>query len=147
MEAYNRSVAGLIGGFSVHICFSDYSLLFPHVDQLENCSQFSLEFANRDGRELGTDKAHRPAYEILGQFRDHRPDVAIGLGVTSVHDNDVEFPELVRDRVLRAVEIVDDPTKVFPSPDCGLRTRSWEIAYKKLQATVEGTQLAKQALE
>ena len=146
IESFNRSVAGLVGRFSVHICFSDYSLLFPHVERLENCSQFSLEFANRDGRQLGADKAHRPAYEILQAFRDRAPDTAIGLGVTSVHDNDVEAVELVRDRVLRAVDIVGDPAKIYPSPDCGLRTRSWEVAYDKLAVTVEGTQLAKQAL-
>lgn len=146
IESFNRSVAGLAGKFSVHICFSDYSLLFPHVEKLENCSQFSLEFANRDGRELGVDTTSRPAYEILRKFTEYTPDTAIGLGVTSVHDNDVEAAELVRDRTLRAVDIVGDPAKIYPSPDCGLRTRSWDVAYRKLAATVEGTQLAKQVL-
>ena len=31
-------------------------------------------------------------------------------------------------------------------PDCGLRTRSWDVAYEKLQAMVEGTRLAEEAL-
>ncbi len=147
IESFNRSVAGLAGKFSVHICFSDYSLLFPHIEELENCSQFSLEFANRDSRDLGVDKHHRPAYEILHGFKQHAPDTAIGLGVTSVHDNSVEEVGVVRDRILRAVDIVGDPSKIYPSPDCGLRTRSWEVAYDKLVATVEGTQLARQAIE
>ena len=147
IDAFNRSVAGLAGRFSVHICFSDYSLLFPHIQDIENCYQFSLEFANRDGRELGVDRAHRPAYEILADFRRHTPDAAIGLGVTSVHDNNVEAVELVRDRVLRAAHILGDPTKVYPSPDCGLRTRGWEVAYDKLRATVEGTRLARAEFE
>jgi 5-methyltetrahydropteroyltriglutamate--homocysteine methyltransferase len=146
IEAFNESVRGLSGKFSVHICFSDYSLLFPHVEKLENCSQFSLEFANRDTEELGVDKAHRPAYEILRGFKKHAPDAAIGLGVSDVHDNEIEAPQLVRDRVLRAVDIVGNPALVYPSPDCGLRTRSWDIAYKKLQAVVEGTNLAKEQL-
>lgn len=146
VEAFNRSVAGLAGSFSVHICFSDYNLLFPYVSDLQNCNQFSLEFANRDGRDLGTDSVHRPAYEILQQFRQHTPDTGIGLGVTSVHDNVIEAPELVRDRVLRAVDIVDDPRLVYPSPDCGLRTRNWQVAFDKLRTTVEGTDLARQQL-
>ncbi|MEK9196133.1 MAG: hypothetical protein AAB914_02075, partial [Patescibacteria group bacterium] len=146
VESFNRSVAGLYGTFSVHICFSDYSLLFPYVEQLENCSQFSLEFANRDPRTLGSDKASRPAYEILQDFHKHTPDIGIGLGVTSVHDNNVEGVNLVRDRVLRAVDIVGDPSLIYPSPDCGLRTRSWDIAFDKLRVTAEGTELAKQAL-
>jgi 5-methyltetrahydropteroyltriglutamate--homocysteine methyltransferase len=147
VEAFNRSVAGLPGKFSVHICFpQDYALLFPHVAELEDCSQFSLEFANRDSRELGTGAESRPAYEILHEFAEHTPGTAIGLGVSSVHDNDIEAVGLVRDRVLRAVEILGDPALVNPSPDCGLRTRRWDVAFEKLRATVEGTRLAREAL-
>lgn len=147
IESFNRSVAGLVGKFSVHICFSDYSLLFPHIEALENCGQFSLEFANRDKRDLGADKVHRPAYEILENFKQYAPDTAVGLGVTSVHDDEIETPRLVRDRILRAVDIFGDPTKIFPSPDCGLRTRSWDTAYDKLAVTVEGARLAEQVIQ
>ncbi|RTK93905.1 hypothetical protein EKI60_04950 [Candidatus Saccharibacteria bacterium] len=146
VESFNEATRDLIGKFSVHICFSDYSRLFPYVSELENCDQFSLEFANRDGRELGTDKAQRPAYKILGQLAEYCPDASVGLGVTSVHDDILETPQLVRDRVLRAVDIIGDPAKVFPSPDCGLRTRSWDVAFDKLRVTSEGTALARQAL-
>jgi 5-methyltetrahydropteroyltriglutamate--homocysteine methyltransferase len=147
VESFNRSVAGLAGKFSVHICFPEnYDLLFPHVAELEDCSQFSLEFANRDKRELGTDATARPAYEILHKFAEYTPDAGIGLGVASVHDNDIEAVNLVRDRVRRAVEIIGDPAKIFPSPDCGLRTRSQAVAFDKLRATVEGTELARQSL-
>ncbi|HXE10162.1 MAG TPA: hypothetical protein VN554_01925, partial [Verrucomicrobiae bacterium] len=102
VEAFNRSTAGLPGKFSVHICFSDYSHLFPYIEEMENCSQFSLEFANRDGSGLGTDAAARPAYEVLTDFHQHAPDAAIGLGVTNIHVDELEVPELVRDRTLRA---------------------------------------------
>ncbi len=149
VESFNRSVAGLAGKFSVHICFpEDYALLFPHVEALGNCSQFSLEFANRDSWELGTDADSRPAYEVLEAFKEHTPDIAIGLGVTNIHVDKVETPELVRDRTLRAVEILGDPSLVYPSPDCGLRTRNdWDVALAKLQATVEGTRLARDVLQ
>jgi hypothetical protein len=33
-----------------------------------------------------------------------------------------------------------------PTPDCGLRTRSWDVAYRKLQHMVEGTRMAKEQL-
>lgn len=146
IDSFNESVRDLPGKFSVHICFSDYSLLFPYIEKLENCSQFSLEFANRDGRDLGTDAAHRPAYDILSAFKEVTPEAAVGLGVVSIHEGTIEPSVLVRDRVLRAVDILGNPTKVYPSPDCGLRTRSWEVAYEKLARTVEGTNLAKQEL-
>ncbi|HEX5796757.1 MAG TPA: hypothetical protein VFX86_00015 [Candidatus Saccharimonadales bacterium] len=146
IRAFNESVRGLAGRFSVHICFSDYSNLFPHIEQLEGCSQFSLEFANRDPHDLGRDKAHRPAYEILAGFKRHAPETAIGLGVSDVHDNEIESPQLIRDRILRAVDIVENPALVYPSPDCGLRTRSWDVAYDKLQAVAIGSGLAREQL-
>ncbi len=46
VESFNESVKGLKAEFSVHICFSDYRLLFPHIQKIENCSQFALEFSN-----------------------------------------------------------------------------------------------------
>jgi 5-methyltetrahydropteroyltriglutamate--homocysteine methyltransferase len=52
----------------------------------------------------------------------------------------------VRDRILYAVEVFGDPARIHVCPDCGLRTRSWEVAYEKLQALVEGARLAEEAL-
>jgi 5-methyltetrahydropteroyltriglutamate--homocysteine methyltransferase len=44
------------------------------------------------------------------------------------------------------VEVFGDPARIHVCPDCGLRTRSWEVAYDKLRNMVEGTNLAEQAL-
>lgn len=146
VASFNEATKGLIGKFSMHLCFSDWNRLFPEIEALENCKQFSMEFANRDSWELGRDVSNRPAYEALTTIHSAAPNTAIGLGVVSIHEDKFESPELIRDRVLRAVDIVGNPDKVFPSPDCGLRTRSWEVAYEKLARTVEGTNLAKQEL-
>jgi methionine synthase II (cobalamin-independent) len=32
------------------------------------------------------------------------------------------------------------------NPDCGLRTRSWDVVYEKLSNMVQGTRLAEQVL-
>jgi methionine synthase II (cobalamin-independent) len=32
------------------------------------------------------------------------------------------------------------------NPDCGLRTRSWDVVYEKLTNMVEGTRLAEEVL-
>jgi 5-methyltetrahydropteroyltriglutamate--homocysteine methyltransferase len=52
----------------------------------------------------------------------------------------------VRDRILYAVEVFADPERIHVTPDCGLRTRTWEVAFAKLRNMVEGTRLAKSAL-
>ena len=63
-----------------------------------------------------------------------------------IHTDFVESPELVRDRILYAVDVFGDPARIHVCPDCGLRTRSWDVAYAKLQALVEGARLAEAAL-
>ena len=146
VEAVNRAFRGLRVRRSVHVCFSDYRALWPAVLELEDCHELQLEFANRDSRRPGTRAADRPGYaEILPLFRTPGSPRA-GLGVIDVHTDFVEPAELVRDRILYAAGVLE-PDRLEVNPDCGLRTRSWEIAYEKLARMVEGTRLAETALE
>ena len=46
------------------------------------------------------------------------------------------------DRILHAVDVFGDPARIQVCPDCGLRTRSWDVGYEKLKRMVEGTRLA-----
>ncbi|HEX8931714.1 MAG TPA: hypothetical protein VF810_01005, partial [Patescibacteria group bacterium] len=101
---------------------------------------------NRDSKELGTKEGDRPGYEILKQFKKYSIPSRIGLGVTDIHSDFIESPELIRDRILYAAKILGDPNLVNPSPDCGLRTRTWEVAYQKLVNQTAGTRLAEKFL-
>jgi 5-methyltetrahydropteroyltriglutamate--homocysteine methyltransferase len=144
---FNAALSGIEAGKkSMHICFSDYGALWPHVLELEDCLELQLEFANRDSRELGTEDDQRPGYrDTLRLFKQHGyPDV--GLGVLDIHSDFVEPAELVRDRILYAVKVLDDPARIQVNPDCGLRTRSWDIVYEKLTNMVAGTRLAEDVL-
>jgi 5-methyltetrahydropteroyltriglutamate--homocysteine methyltransferase len=143
VEGFNRSVEGVDGVFSTHLCFSDYDLFFPAIEAMTGCQQFAVGFANYDGRELGVSAERRPGYKVIGRFRDlpHRP--VLGLGVLDIHTDFIEPPELVRDRVLYAVEVFGDPSRIHVTPDCGLRTRTWSVAYQKLANMTAGVELAK----
>ena len=146
-ESFNESVAGLTGAtFSTHLCFSDYNLFFPGIEAMTACRQYCVGFANDDSRELGVSDEARPGYAVIRKFRDlpYRP--SLGLGVIDIHSDFIESPELVRDRVLHAVAVFGDPMRIQVTPDCGLRTRSWDVAYRKLVNMVEGTRLAKKEL-
>jgi 5-methyltetrahydropteroyltriglutamate--homocysteine methyltransferase len=145
-DSFNESVDGLDAVFSTHLCFSDYGLFFPAIERMSECRQFCVGFANYDSRELGTSHDDRPGYHVISKFRDLSYRPALGLGVLDIHTDFIEPPELVRDRIMYAVEVFGDPSKIHVTPDCGLRTRSWDVAYRKLQNMVEGTQLAKAAL-
>lgn len=145
-ESFNESVARLDAIFSTHLCFSDYNLFFPGIEAMTECKQYAVGFANYDSRELGTTDEARPGYVVIKKFRDLPYQPSLGLGVLDIHTDFIEPPELVRDRILYAVGVFGDPNRLQVTPDCGLRTRSWDVAFRKLQNMVEGTRMARQEL-
>ncbi len=164
VEAWNETVRGFDCKFSNHTCYpseTGYNILAKYAPRLHKCSQLALEFANRDNPRLGTDEETRGGYSALQQFVDNGFDGEFGVGVVHVHDfagaadrlagrivgrDIIESAELVRDRLLYASKIVGDPRKVWVNPDCGLRTRTWDVALSKLVNIVKGSQLAEEAL-
>ena len=145
VETFNATREAIDARCSMHICFSDYSCLFPHIEELDDCYELQLEFSNRDSLETGTGAEDRPGYAILDKFRGSAWDGKIGLGVIDIHTDFIEPAELVRDRVLYAADVLG-PERIEVNTDCGLRTRSWEISYEKLVNMVEGTRLAENEL-
>jgi 5-methyltetrahydropteroyltriglutamate--homocysteine methyltransferase len=139
VEAFNECTAGVDCKFSVHVCYSDYRLLYPEILDLKNCSQLALEFANRDDEKRG-------AYDQLRLLNEYGDDREIGLGVADVHVDEIESPELVKDRIEYAAGILGDSSRIYVNPDCGLRTRSWNVAYAKLLNISRGADLARRSL-
>lgn len=147
VQSVSDSIGDLRGKafFAIHICFSNYHLLFPMMRELEGVlDEVHLEYANRDSQEPGTTPAKRFGYEILADLRD--TSFIVGLGVLHIHTDFIEPAELVRDRILYAVDVIGDPSRIMVSPDCGLRTRTWEVTFAKLRNMVEGVHLAKKQL-
>ncbi len=165
VEAWNETVRGFNCKFSNHTCYPSeigYKILAEYAPKLDKCSQLALEFANRDNPRLGAEEAVREGYRALLQFVENGFDGEFGVGVVHVHDftgdadpkagrvverNIIESPELVRDRLLYASKIVGDPAKIWVNPDCGLRTRTWDVAFAKLANIVKGAQLAREAYD
>ncbi len=140
VEGFNAATEGITAKLSVHICYSDYRLLYPHVLEMKRCRRFDWEFANRDN-EAGD------GYAPLELFQEYDDGREVGLGVVDVHVSRLEPPELIRDRILRAAEVLGTPERLYVNPDCGLRTRTWRVAYEKLVSMVQGAALARGAVE
>jgi 5-methyltetrahydropteroyltriglutamate--homocysteine methyltransferase len=137
VEAFNACTEGVACKLSVHICYSDYRLLYPHILDLRNCSQLALEFANRDSEQ-------REGYDQLRLLKEYDDRREVGLGVADVHDDDIESPQLIHDRIAYATKILENPERIFVNPDCGLRTRTWDVAYAKLCNVVKGAEMARE---
>jgi 5-methyltetrahydropteroyltriglutamate--homocysteine methyltransferase len=133
VEAFNAAVEGLRARVSIHICYSDYRALYPHILDMK-VDMLTLEFKNTGD------------YNIVNIFKEFADPRAIGLGVLDVHADVIESPEEVKEKILQAVDILGRPERIWVNPDCGLRTRTWDVAFAKLQNMVEGARLAREAV-
>jgi 5-methyltetrahydropteroyltriglutamate--homocysteine methyltransferase len=144
VEAFNEAVKGVNSVVTTHICYSDYTVLLPHIFDID-VAQFAIELANRDNIGLGVEDEARPGYGILKEFAEYGYEGEIGLGVVDVHTDFIEPVELIRDRILYALRYIP-PEKLFINPDCGLRTRRRELAAKKLRNMVAAVRLVRDEL-
>ncbi|MDE1856823.1 MAG: hypothetical protein KGH98_01925 [Candidatus Micrarchaeota archaeon] len=134
VESLNRSFEGAWNGMekAVHLCYSDYRRLFPHIAD-SKATLYLIEFTNHATN----------TFEALRLFREYGIKAKIGVGVVDIHTDAIESPEKIRDDILMAAKMLGDPSLVSVNPDCGLRTRRPEIAYAKLCSMVKGAELAR----
>ncbi len=133
VEALNRALEGVQGQTAVHICFgyaaviharpSGYDFL-PELNQC-SCNQVSVETAqsNLDCTVL----------ETLGNKQ-------IMVGCLDLSDMTVETPELVAERVRKALKHIK-PEQVILAPDCGMKYLPREVADGKLHAMVKAAEI------
>jgi 5-methyltetrahydropteroyltriglutamate--homocysteine methyltransferase len=68
------------------------------------------------------------------------PDKTIILGVLDLGSSEVETPEVVADRIRKALAVVA-PERLVVAPDCGMKYLPRERAFQKLEAMVAGARL------
>jgi 5-methyltetrahydropteroyltriglutamate--homocysteine methyltransferase len=132
VEAFNEAVKDVKAKISIHICYSDYRALYPEMLKMR-VDHLALEFKNTGD------------YDVVQVFKDFGDPRELGLGVLDVHSDEMETPEEIRDKVLAAAKVLGSD-KIWVNPDCGLRTRTWDVAFAKLENLVKGAEMARQAL-
>lgn len=145
VEGINASFKGIPHGVekAVHFCYSDYPSLFPALcDSVAD--SYLIECTNHaEGADFGQSSISANAFDVIGLFNKHGLSVNIGAGVADIHSDQIESPELICDRILHVNALVGDPGRVQVNPDCGLRTRRWDVAFAKLVNMVKGAELAR----
>ena len=121
---------------STHSADVEYGSLLPTLLELEAGSFYV---------QLASEAEPRQALRVLGE--NLRPGQRIFVGVIDPIDPRVETPGEVRDRVLLAAEFIPRD-QLGTTDDCGFApfgddtSTSREIAFAKIRARVEGTELA-----
>ena len=136
IEAINLALDGIDGDKVLHTCFGYAAIVhqrltgYPFLAELSEChaTHLSLEAAQPD---LDPD--------VLRDVRDK----TIVLGVLDLGSTEVETPELVADRIRRAVAVVG-PERLVVAPDCGMKYLPRELAFRKLEAMVAGARLVEE---
>ena len=139
LKALNCALANAGGTTAVHICFgyaaiihsrpSGYSFL-PELSEC-SCAQISIETA----------QSNLDCAVLKGL-----PGKKILLGVIDLADTNVESPEVVANRIRRALPYID-ASNLLIAPDCGMKYLPRAVAFGKLQAMVAGAQMVRAQLE
>jgi 5-methyltetrahydropteroyltriglutamate--homocysteine methyltransferase len=130
IEAIDRALDGIEGDTVLHTCFGYAHIVhdrlsgYPFLRELAGCAatHLSLEAAQPD-------LDPRLLRDLDGK--------TILLGVLDLGSEEVETPEVVAERLERALEIVPRD-RLVAAPDCGMKYLPRERAFAKLQAMVEG---------
>ncbi|MDS0295486.1 methionine synthase [Halogeometricum luteum] len=131
----------------LHTCWGSYE--GPgHLDT--DLVEMLPEIYEADITGLSVEQAnHRHQHEYRA-FAEHPvPDGwTLIPGVVDVKTNIIDHPETIADRLERVADAVDDGTPLVAAPDCGFGTQAGigmvdpEIAWAKLEALVEGAEIA-----
>jgi 5-methyltetrahydropteroyltriglutamate--homocysteine methyltransferase len=73
------------------------------------------------------------------------PSKTIILGVIDLADKSVETPEVVAERIRKALPFTS-PDRVVVAPDCGLKYLPRDVAFGKMRAMVEGAKIVRREL-
>ncbi|MET0277814.1 MAG: 5-methyltetrahydropteroyltriglutamate--homocysteine methyltransferase, partial [Pseudorhodoplanes sp.] len=73
------------------------------------------------------------------------PTKDIILGVIDLADLTIETPQVVADRIRRALKVVPAERLVI-APDCGMKYLPRPVAFAKMKAMVEGTKIVRDEL-
>jgi len=142
VKVLNVLTDGVDAKIGLHICYGNrygkpswegsYRYLFPTILDAR-VQQLTLEFARR-------------GEEDVALFREFKAPFELGLGVIDVKSPTVETPDMVAERIRKALEVVP-AERLYVNPDCGCLHLPRDVAFAKLCAMVEGTRLVRKELE
>lgn len=138
VKALNRALEGISGRTAVHICFG-----YAHVIH-ERPAGYSF-LPELSGTPVGQVSIETAQSSLDTSVLEHLRGKDIILGVLDLSTTEIETPEIVADRIRRALPHVD-AQKVIVAPDCGLKYLSREVAFGKMKAMVDGARLVRAEL-
>ncbi len=135
IRVLKRALDGVKGTTAVHLCFG-YAAI---IHERPSGYSFLAELAEAPVDQISIETAQSSLdCSILEKLRGK----TIILGVLDLSTHQVETPEIVAARIRRALPFVSVDCLVI-APDCGMKYLPRDVAFRKLQAMVEGAKLVR----
>jgi 5-methyltetrahydropteroyltriglutamate--homocysteine methyltransferase len=139
LKALDRALAGVTGTVAVHLCFGYAAVVhekpagYSFLPELEasRAQQISIEAAQP-----------KLDLKVLREL----PSKTIILGVIDLSDMSVETPQIVAERIRRALAHVPSD-RVVVAPDCGMKYLPRMVAFAKMKAMAEGAALVRREID
>lgn len=133
LKALNAALDGVTGTTAVHICFG-YAAM---VAQRPSGYSFLPELRGCGCRQVSVETAQSKLdCAVLAQLDDKQ----VMVGCIDLADPNVESPQVIADRVRRALPYVAKE-RIILAPDCGMKYLPRDTAMGKLRAMVQAAQL------
>jgi len=138
VKALDKALEGVTGTVAVHLCFG-YAAV---VHEKPSGYSFLEELERSKAQQISIEAAQpKLDYSVLSKL----PSKSIILGVIDLSDLTVETPQMVAERIRRALPYVS-PERMIIAPDCGMKYLPREVAFAKMVAMVEGARIARREL-
>jgi len=136
VAALDRALDGISGMTAVHICFGYAAIIherpsgYSFLPELAACPCDAVSIETAQSRLDCSVLAELPGKKVI-------------LGVIDLGDHTVEAPDLVADRVRRALPYVP-AEDIIVAPDCGMKYLPRESAFGKMRAMAEGAHILRE---
>jgi 5-methyltetrahydropteroyltriglutamate--homocysteine methyltransferase len=138
LEALARALDGVVGTTAVHLCFG-YAAI---IHERPSGYSFLPELAAAPVQQISIETAQSNLdTSVLVSL----PGKTIILGVLDLGSTDVESPEVVADRIRRALPHVP-ASQIVVAPDCGMKYLPRAVAFAKMQSMVAGAAIVRDEL-
>jgi len=138
LKALDRALDGVAGTVAVHLCFG-YAAV---VHDKPSGYSFLPELEGSKAQQVSIEAAQpKLDLKVLREL----PSKTIILGVIDLADKTIETPEIVADRLRRALAHVT-ADRIVVAPDCGMKYLPRAVAFGKMKAMVEGAAIVRREL-
>jgi 5-methyltetrahydropteroyltriglutamate--homocysteine methyltransferase len=136
VKVLNRALEGVKGTTATHICFGYAKLVKGRPSE---GYAFLPEFEDSTVNQISIETAQS---NLDCSVLEKLPSKTIILGVLDLSTDDVETPEVVAERIRKALKH-HPAEKIIVAPDCGMKYLTREAAFGKMKAMVAGAAIVR----